>query len=68
MHVRITIDVTYDDASLANKNNKALLPALELQVQDAISRGLLTPTLDEIVDRYSVTAEDVTHPDDKQKE
>lgn len=58
MRVKIMITVDYDEAVVTDKNR--LRRYVEQEVFDQIQEGMLTPTLEEVVDDYSlsVTVED----------
>lgn len=63
MHIRITIDIVYDETSIFDEEE--LMRDLRRGVDRAVQRGLLTPSLEEIVDEYTVNIDETTHPDDK---
>ena len=58
MRVKILITADYDEATIADKDRLRL--NIEQEVFGEIQEGMLTPTLEEVVDDYSlsVTVED----------
>ena len=51
MRVKVEINIDYDDATI--KDKLQLKKALEDEISQEILEGLLTPTLEEVIDDYS---------------
>lgn len=50
-HVTITVKVAYDETSVSKENLELLLHE---EIDSAIARGLLSPTMEEIVEEFDV--------------
>lgn len=55
MRVKILIEVDYDEATISDEER--LRHNLEQEVRGEISEGMLTPTLEEVVDEYTLSVE-----------
>jgi hypothetical protein len=64
IHLRITIDVAHDEASVEPEAVEHLCRDLEHEVTMAAERGLLTPTYTEIIDEWSVHVDETDGDDD----